>query len=612
MKCPHCGVWNQASLPRCFRCGQPLDPVDTSVRDWQKEFADDSGREKIIYDISDTGENKKAEDDGDTLAEEMEKLRIRKQRGQEEQRRLRTLETQPYSARLAGRIQQSTTRRRYVIDSMEDLRQPPARHRRSNFAEHRPQREAQRRIDYDDIASSETSSYTPLSYDGKPIRSLYSDEQPVRMLQHRQFRPLRLIRLMILILLAASAVLGALYHYDLPPFSSAKTEPLQDRITIMSSIYDDLPAHIIRIPAEDGSEIYIKELHTTGIAIGGYATFEVPDYKWYENLSDIEDEIFTVTMTPYLKTSSGQQKLMDVLHFDIDIPLSPITLVSPDVLYVEVNSRPKYQIQFKVERGSIVTINGENYSDLVSSQDGLISYNATVQAIGENDIVIECQTKYYRKNTMTMVLYREPQDILLELDASIAERWSGDTNTMTVTGTTLNKATIRVLSDHRDLDTSKLLSTGTFSFTAVFNRIGTNTITIEASYPGKKTTTVNFDVYHVPSARNYTAKAWPMDAYNYTQYLDTLNVRVRSTTIYVCKGTIVQIVSDSPQRALMETGTAAESRQVLLDNLSNDTWSVGDSLRVYGDAYGAYNGKPWLVGRYTYPYTPPQTDQQNK
>ena len=205
---------------------------------------------------------------------------------------------------------------------------------------------------------------------------------------------------------------------------------------------------------------------------------------------------------------------------------------------------------------------------------------------------------------MTMVLYREPQDILLELDDSISERWSGDTNTMEVTGTTLNKATIRVLSEHTDLDTSKILSTGTFSFKAVFNRIGTNTITIEASYPGKKTTIVNFDVYHVPSARNYTPKAWPMDAYNYTQYLDTLATRVRNTTIYVCKGTIVQILSDSPQRALMETGNETTSRQVLLDNLSNDTWEVGDTLRVYGDAYGAYDGKPWLVGRYTYPYKP--------
>ena len=95
-----------------------------------------------------------------------------------------------------------------------------------------------------------------------------------------------------------------------------------------------------------------------------------------------------------------------------------------------------------------------------------------------------------------------------------------------------------------------------------------------------------------------------MDAYNYTQYLDTLNTRVKNMTIYVCKGTIVEIVSDSPQRALMETGTETASRLVLMDNMSNDTWEVGDSLRVYGDAFGAYNGNPWLVGRYTYSYTP--------
>ena len=604
MKCPQCGAWNQASLPRCFRCGQPLSQAGTDRPDWRKEFAGDEGREKIIYDVDDEGQNKKTADEGDELAKEMQHLRERKLRGQEEQRRLRGIETQPYSAKLAGRVQQSTTRRRYVVDSMDELHQPQRRQRRGTFAEHQPQQEPVQRIDYDDYPSGYTSSYTPLNHEGKPIHSLYSDDQPVKAFQHRQFRPLRFMRVAVLAVLVAAVALGGLYYFKLPPFAVAKTEPLQNRVQISSSIYDDLPAHIIRIPAEDGSEIYIKELHTTGIAIGGYATFEVPDYKWYENQTDIEDEIYTVTMTPYLKTASGQQKLMEILHFDIEIPLSPITLVSPDVLYVEVNSRPKYQIQFKVERGSTVTINGENYSDLVSSQDGLISYNATVQAIGANEIKIECSTKYYRKNTLIMTLYREPQDILLELDDSISERWSGDTNTMEVTGTTLNKATIRVLSDHTDLDTSKLLSSGTFSFKAIFNRIGTNTITIEASYPGKKTTVVNFDVYHVPSARNYTPRAWPMDAYNYTQYLDTLTTRVRTTTIYVCKGTITQILSESPQRALMETGTETTSRLVLLDNMSNDTWQVGDTLRVYGDAYGAYDGKPWLVGRYTYPYNP--------
>ena len=603
MKCPNCGAWNRASLPRCFRCGQALDPSEGDRAEWRSEFSDDDSREKIVYDVSQDGDpdEKKEKED---LAEQMENLHARKLRGQEEQRRLRGVETQPYSAVMAGRVQQSTTRRRYVFDNVDEIRQPTKRHRRSMFEANQPQREQTRAVDYDDTSAESASAYIPLGYDGKPMRSLYSDSRPTQTVQPHFYHSRRLRHIVLAAILICGAVLGGLYYFKLPPFSLAETEPLQNRVIISTSIYDDLPAHIIRIPAEDGSEIYIKELHTTGISVGGYATFEVPDYKWYENLENIEDEIYNVTMTPYLKTATGQQKLMDVVHFDIDIPLSPITLVSPDVLYVEVNSRPKYQIQFKVERGSTVMINGENYSDLVSSQDGLLSYNATVQAIGENNIVIECSTKYYRKNTITMVLYREPQDILLELDSSISERWSGQTNTMEVSGTTLNKATIRVLSDHRDLDTSKLLSTGTFSFTAIFNRIGTNTITIEASYPGKKTTTVNFDVYHVPSATNYTPRAWPMDAYNYTQYLDTLPTRVRNTTTDVCKGTITQILSDSPQRALMETGTETTSRQVLLDNMSSDTWEVGDSLRVYGDAYGAYDGKPWLVGRYTYPYNP--------
>lgn len=34
--------------------------------------------------------------------------------------------------------------------------------------------------------------------------------------------------------------------------------------------------------------------------------------------------------------------------------------------------------------------------------------------------------------------------------------------------------------------------------------------------------------------------------------------------------------------------------------MSSDTWVVGERYRVYADAYGVYDGKPRLVGRYTY------------
>ena len=59
MKCPQCGAWNQASLPRCFRCGHALSAADAVRPDWRNDFAGENGREKIVYDVDDTGNNKK-------------------------------------------------------------------------------------------------------------------------------------------------------------------------------------------------------------------------------------------------------------------------------------------------------------------------------------------------------------------------------------------------------------------------------------------------------------------------------------------------------------------------------------------------------------------------
>ena len=39
---------------------------------------------------------------------------------------------------------------------------------------------------------------------------------------------------------------------------------------------------------------------------------------------------------------------------------------------------------------------------------------------------------------------------------------------------------------------------------------------------------------------------------------------------------------------------------MLIENLSNDTWKVGNKGRVYADAFGTYDGMPRLVVRYTY------------
>ena len=591
MKCPRCGHWNRASFPRCFRCGCPLnqDASSGQEQEWLSEIEKNSGKEKTFMKVDEMGNAAPSPDFRDSLAAEMQDLHARKERGEEKQRALRLDDTNADYSIATGRRAHSTTRQ-HVIFSDEQGGEA-ASSRRVESA-------------YDSLGESEPSgdvAYRAMR--ATPNRSSASARSMTTrtMRTTHAFGIRRLTRVgVILLIVLAVAALGVFGVYKLGLIGQ-ETLSFQDQVLISASIYDDLPAHIIQIPAEDGTEIYIKELHVwSEPAIGGYVTFEIPDYEWYENETNLEDEVYHVTMTPYQRMSNNEQKRLGTITFDVQVPLSPLTLISPDVTYLEVNSFQTYQIQFQVEKGSEVTINGENYSDLVSSTDGLLSYNATIQPIGENYITIECKTKYYRKNTVVLTLYRQVQDIKLELDSTLSTEYRGAVSEMTISGTTLNKATIRVLSPYRDLNTDKLLTDGTFSFVAIFDKIGNNTITIEASYPGRETTTVNFVVYHVPSATNYTKKAWPMDADNYTEFLDNITYRVKTTQIYVCKGTITKIISTSPVLAIMETGTADASREVLLENKSTDTWEVGDVLRVYGDAFGSYDGKPWLVGRYTY------------
>ena len=122
MKCPRCGAWNRASLPRCFQCGAPLAEEESAhQQNWKQEMG--TGRqEKIYFDVDEDGNIDQTPDSGDTLAQEMESLRERRLRGYEEQRRLREAETHPY-ARLTnrtGRRRQNTTRRRYIITDPEE------------------------------------------------------------------------------------------------------------------------------------------------------------------------------------------------------------------------------------------------------------------------------------------------------------------------------------------------------------------------------------------------------------------------------------------------------------------------------------------------------------
>lgn len=633
MKCPNCGKWNRVGMPHCVFCGEEL-PDDAygvdGVPAWQLELKDKEKPKSYIR-VDDYGQTETTDDPRDDLASEMADLKTRKLAGEQEQRRLR-MEAAARGLAPSGRSVRTTSNRSTFFSAYDDNPDSTLRPVDPELVEEgeiRPDAKrvypARYRTTYDDQDEEDVYGYgntrrivniqkpdedEPV-YDGYHDTSAYLPAHPhpdeyenSMRLRHaqaphkarvsgRQF--LRVLAILTSIVL----VIWLSVAFIIPMIRSGQDKEVFTA-TVTPTIRDDLAAHTITIPGTDGERISLKELRTSAIVTGGIATFDILDHIWYDDYEEYLQETMNVTVSPFIVSDSGKQTALEPISYDIDVPLSPIELVTPDSPY-QVVSTALYNIVLNVREGSTVTINGEDYSDLVNTEGGRVSYNATVQPIGENTFTVVVRSQYCRENSMTVTLYREKQDIPLDLASDIASSSTESSRTMLVRATTLPKAVVKVLSPYTDLDITNINTDGSFSFKAVFDTIGTNTIVITADYPGKKTTRVEHQVYYVPNIDVYSRQAWDIVT-QYTDLMDNLDLRKSKSQIYVCKGQITSVETTKPQRAFMNVGTEDSPIMIYVENSSKTTWVEGTSYRLYADAYGMYDSKPWLVVRYTYPF----------
>ena len=581
-------------MPHCSRCGAPLN-IGASGRTPWKDTLKDGAKPTSYLRADEFGQVDTRPDSRDALAREMQDLKKRKEEGLRLQQRLRresgrnpsplivdevTPESDPAAARNSGAVLRM---RRTSPDSLAEEREREARHR----------------VRYMDDTGVylESRTYDPPAPPLGAASAVYTAgrastlDLPLRMRRRRRF----LRGLMVLVILAVLGA-GGLFGYRFLQARAARNNPRPSAV-VTASMLNEVAAHTILIPGEEGDNIYIRELHASYTVVDGFATVEVEDHIWYDNVDTALDETMDVTLTPFLKTASGRQTPMDPITYTITIPLSPIKLESPDSLRTTV-STTMAAIRVTVRPGSRVTVNGVDYSDTVSSESGEMSYNATVQPIGDNVFNIVVRSQYCRDNTLTVVLYRKPQEI--PLDLAVGTYGSTDQDVMKVTATTLPGAYVEVTTPHSDLDITDLDTTGKFTFNALFDKIGYNTISISASYPGKQTSTVDHTVYYLPPPDKYTTKAWPLSAEGYSELLSNINVRAANSQVYVVTGVVQYSVSDKPQMVVINTSEDGKSQPVLVQNYTNTVWEVGTYYRLFADAYSTYNGMPWLNARYTY------------
>ena len=604
MKCPQCGAWNRASLPRCMKCGAEL-PQEASARpNWQQRL-NTGDRPREYQRVNEDGELNTAPDERDVLADEMVELKKRKARGTLQQRRLRQESAQRGAAPSGMTIRTHTS-----VDTFWNIEDDPRTTVRMHGApaprrSDRPKDDADAsnssgtRVTWEDSQHNEPLWMDQPSYDSHymlPVNPDFTGKLPSRMRFTRRIIYALLIFLMV-------SICGLCVFFGVHYFMGRQAQVAeQNRPIVTASIKDELAAHTILIPGEDGQQIYIRELHTSYIVTDGFATVEVADHIWYDEIEDFVADTLDVTLTPFIKTSSGQQKPMDLITYQIDVPQSTITLNTPDNLRADVVTS-MYSIQFVVRPGSTVYMNDRDISDTVDSQTGLCTYNATVQPIGENIFTIRVRSQYCRENSVTLVLYREPQEIPLDL---AAETYTYTTlQKLQISVTTLPGATVDVLSPHSDLDITNLNSTGEFTFYATFDHIGDNVITITSSYPGKKTSQIDYTIYYVPNIDVYSRSAWPLNRQaEYSELVSNITYRTEHNQVYVVMAKLDHLISTKPQIGVFYAGDDGVSQPVVIQNYSrtNTEWEVGSYYRIYGDAQGTYDGMPMLNGRYTYLY----------
>ena len=88
MKCPECGQWNRASMPHCIRCGAPLNIDEASRVAWKDTLRDGAAPTAYLR-ADEFGQTDSTPDDRDTLARDMQKLKVRKSKGAELQQQMR-------------------------------------------------------------------------------------------------------------------------------------------------------------------------------------------------------------------------------------------------------------------------------------------------------------------------------------------------------------------------------------------------------------------------------------------------------------------------------------------------------------------------------------------
>ena len=347
MKCPKCGAWNTAYLPKCNRCGMPLTGNIQKQLSWEEGMHRKKPSLKITQynpddpelDPQDLAENAAFDPEAlntAALTDELEELKARRAQGS---RRIAAMKNQ---ARNVGRsLREADVVRpvpeasdRYVSEEADIVirrrqqRQPAKTYdepdayepqesvydgyddydgyndygSRSNYGSYAPAERPLTYVDDDEDAPIYYDGYTP---DTGDLGALTDEEYMPRRIQTRSAREDAyetfnsgrrkknraakiVLRIVLVIICCAAVGVGGVFaarQFVLNQGMQVREDNETTVVVTPTTLMDGHPAHRITIFGKENATVYLKEMQSSYVIADGKVEITVPDYMWYDTES---------------------------------------------------------------------------------------------------------------------------------------------------------------------------------------------------------------------------------------------------------------------------------------------------------------------------------------
>ena len=258
MKCPACGKWNRASFPTCQFCGEPLEHTGDSPA-WRATLKDDQRGKEYIR-VGEDGEAEATPDARDVLAREMSELKKRKAAGREAQRKLRAEGARRGSAPSSRTVRTRATDEDFMkpVEDPAASRAMPVRMVGQAGEAPRTRLPERRATVLPGTVQDEPLAYDPLYSTEMDTRNYvlppYPDNGLTARIPSRRRGVRHLIRILTVLLIVCLAGLAGFFGYEYFKARQANIDEANQPI-VTASMKNDLAAHTILLPGEDGTQI---------------------------------------------------------------------------------------------------------------------------------------------------------------------------------------------------------------------------------------------------------------------------------------------------------------------------------------------------------------------